>query len=356
MKWPAHGANPHYLTDALQLPKVTHDFSVNVNPLGPPYWLQEKWGDYFELMTNYPDPEAGALRHAIANQESIPAEQVLVGNGASELLTLIGREFAGKGVLIVEPTFSEYRMIAEMNNCIVDSVFLTETEGWALPLERIKSKLTGVDLVIVCNPNNPTGVSYEQNVLIELLNELERKRISLVIDEAFYDFVQDEPSLMQRVNTSSQLIILRSLTKMYAIPGLRIGYLVTSEAMVRKLASHQPTWSVNALAQEIAGSCINDHSYRQRTRELIQSEKERIFPRLQELSFTVSESDVNYYLLGGYPSLSDTLLPYLLKNRVAIRHTLNFPGLNGDYVRLAIRTKKENDILLELIERWVQTC
>ncbi|WP_404451237.1 threonine-phosphate decarboxylase CobD [Virgibacillus necropolis] len=355
MKWPSHGANPHYLTDELQLPKVTHDFSVNVNPLGPPAWLQAKWGDYFELMKKYPDPDAVDLRHAIAQKESILAEQVLVGNGASELLTLLGREFAGKRVLIVEPTFSEYRTIADRNNCLVESVFLSESDGWDLSLEKITSKLAGIDLVIVCNPNNPTGVSYKQNELMALLHVLEEKNITLVVDEAFYDFVHDEPSFIQQVNTSSCLIILRSLTKMYALPGLRIGYLAASEAMVQNLALHQPTWSVNALAQQIVPLCINDHDYRQRTRNLIQAEKDRIFPQLYDLSFTVSKSDVNYYLLGGFPSMSDTLLPFLLKNRVAVRHTHNFPGLNGDYVRLAIRTQEENDYLLELLERWVQS-
>ncbi|UOQ95407.1 pyridoxal phosphate-dependent class II aminotransferase [Halobacillus shinanisalinarum] len=355
MKWPSHGANPQYLTDPLQLSEVTYDFSVNVNPLGPPSWLREKWGDFFELITNYPDPFAEDLRRTIALQEGISEKQILVGNGASELLTLIGREFAGKHLLIVEPTFSEYRMIAEMNGCIVESIFLTESEGWELPLERLKSKLTGVDLVMICNPNNPTGVAYKQSKLVELLNELEKREVSLLIDEAFYDFVQNEPSLIQQINKSSHLIILRSLTKMYAIPGLRIGYLAGSEAIVQKLASHQPTWSVNALAQDIAKGCIKDHSYRQQTRDLIQAERERIFLRLKELAFTVSKSDVNYYLLGGYPSLSDTLLPFLLKNRLAVRHTHNFPGLNGDYVRLAIRTPRENDCLLDLLKRWVQT-
>lgn len=354
MKWPAHGANPHYLTDALQLPKVTHDFSVNVNPLGPPAWLQEKWGDYFEQLKNYPDPSAVDLRHAIAQQESIPAEQVLVGNGASELLTLLGREFAGKRVLIVEPTFSEYRMVADRNNCLVESIFLSVSDGWDLPLEKIKSKLAGADLVIICNPNNPTGVAYKRSKLLALLDVLEEKGITLVIDEAFYDFAHDEPSLIQQVNSSSHLIILRSLTKMYALPGLRIGYLAASEAMVQNLALHQPTWSVNALAQQIVPSCINDPEHRQQTRNLIQAEKDRIFPQLHDLSFTVSKSDVNYYLLGGFPFLSDTLLPFLLKNRVAVRHTHNFPGLDGEYIRLAIRTPKENDYLLELLERWVQ--
>ncbi|MFD2923729.1 pyridoxal phosphate-dependent aminotransferase [Halobacillus naozhouensis] len=354
MKWPSHGANPQYLTDPLQLPEVTYDFSVNVNPLGTPAWLQEQWGSFFELITNYPDPHAEDLRRTIALQEGISEKQILVGNGASELLTLIGREFAGKRLLIVEPTFSEYRMIASMNNCTVESVFLTESEGWGLPLERIKSKLGGIDLVVICHPNNPTGVSYKQNKLFELLNELERRGVSLLVDEAFYDFVHNEPTLIQHINESSHLIILRSLTKMYSIPGLRVGYLAGSERLVQKLASYQPTWSVNALAQHIAVGCINDHSYRQQTREFIYSEKEQVFSRLKKLSFTVSKSDVNYYLLGGYPSLSDTLLPFLLKNRVAVRHTYNFPGLNGDYVRLAIRTKQENDYLLELLERWVQ--
>ncbi|WP_163527744.1 threonine-phosphate decarboxylase CobD [Halobacillus ihumii] len=355
MNWPSHGANPHYLTDPLRLPKVTHDFSVNVNPLGPPPWLQEKWSDFFELITDYPDPHNEDLRQTIARKEGVSAKQVLVGNGASELLSLIGRVFAGKKLLIVEPTFSEYRTIAKANQCTIDSIFLTESEGWELPVERIKSKLRDADLVMICNPNNPTGIAYKQSGLVDLLGELEKREISLLIDEAFYDFVHNEPSLIQDVNKFSNLIILRSLTKMYCIPGIRIGYLAGSEKMVERFAAHQPTWSVNALAQQVAMLCLNDDTYRQETRELIHSEKERIFPRLQNLAFTVSNTEVNYYLLGGFPSLSDTLLPFLLKNRVAARHTHNFPGLDGDYVRIAVRTQQENDYLLDLLERWVRT-
>ncbi|MFG6147763.1 threonine-phosphate decarboxylase CobD [Halobacillus sp. B23F22_1] len=352
MKWPAHGANPHYLTESMNLPPVQYDFSVNVNPLGPPSWLKEKWSEFYPFVMDYPDPHNERLIKTIAERERIPKEQVLVGNGASELLMLIGNYFSGKRVLIVEPTFSEYRTIAQTHGCQVETVFLLEEEGWQLPVGRIAEQMTGVDLVIVCNPNNPTGVHYAESEIVPLLQSCERMETHLVIDEAFYDFVEYEPSLIQHVKSYSKLIVLRSLTKMYAVPGLRIGYAAAGQQFVEELSHFQPTWSVNGLAQVIAERCVQDDAFRIETRRYIQSEKDRLFPALRDLGFTVTDSEVNYYLLGGYPCLSETLLSFLLENRIAVRHTYNFPGLDGENIRLCIYKKEANDRLLELLRRW----
>ncbi|GGF29511.1 threonine-phosphate decarboxylase [Halobacillus andaensis] len=352
MKWPAHGANPHYLTESMNLPPVQYDFSVNVNPLGPPEWLKEKWQDFYHLVMEYPDPHNKRLIETIAETEGISEEQVLVGNGASELLMLLGGYFSGKRVLIVEPTFSEYRTIAQTHGCQVETVFLKEEERWQLPVERIEEKMAGVDLVILCNPNNPTGVHYDWSEMAPLLETCEMTGTYLVIDEAFYDFVEQEPSLIQHVKSYSKLIVLRSLTKMYAVPGLRMGYAAADKHLVEELSHYQPTWSVNGLAQAVAERCVQDDVFRKGTRRYIQSEKDRLFPALQDLSFTVTDSEVNYYLLGGYPNLGETLLPFLLENRIAARHTYNFPGIDGEFIRLCIHTKEANDRLLELLARW----
>ncbi|WP_159462145.1 histidinol-phosphate transaminase [Halobacillus sp. Marseille-P3879] len=349
MRWPAHGANPHYLTEARNLRPVAYDFSVNVNPLGPPRWLKEEWNDYFSLVTQYPDPANKQLIEILAEVEGVDSRHLLVGNGASELLQLIGRHFAGQKIVIVEPTFSEYRMIGHTFGCEIESAFLTEEEDWELPVKRIVEKAEEADLVVICNPNNPTGVHYEVNDLLLLLQEIEAY---LLVDEAFYDFVEEEPTLLSYVEKYSNLLVLRSLTKMYAIPGIRVGYLTAGREIIESIAPFQPTWSVNGVAQVVAERCVRDERFRFKTRQFVQSERKRIFPKINDLGFSITNTSVNYYLLGGCSKLGETLLPYLLENGIAARHTYNFPRINGDSLRLCINTKEANDVLVEKLAGW----
>ncbi|MCP3027865.1 histidinol-phosphate transaminase [Halobacillus sp. A5] len=349
MKWPSHGANPHYLTEKMDLPPVTYDLSVNVNPLGPPKWLKEEWDELYATALDYPDPGCGQLIRVLAEEEGVPGRHLLAGNGASELLMLIGQLFAGKRVLIVEPTFSEYRTIAGTYGCQVKSVFLTEAEAWRLPVERVVEKATNADLVVICNPNNPTGVHYE---LDELLFLLEHMKAHLLVDEAFYDFVEKEPTLLPYVKEFPRLLVLRSLTKMYAVAGLRIGYLAGDPRLIKKIAAFQPAWSVNGLAQTVGAQSAQDHEFRRQTREFVKLEKERMFPEIHRLGFTISNTSVNFYLLGGWPNLGETLLPYLLEKGIAARHTYNFPGMDGEYLRFSISYREANDALFETLAGW----
>lgn len=358
MSWPKHGANPQHLISSLgkTLKKNSLDFSVNTNPLGSPTFIQEEWSSFYEIVEHYPDPYGQRLKEMIAKLNDVHVEQVLLGNGAAELIYLIGQSFQGERALIVEPTFIEYRDSCEAFGYKVQSLILKEEDGWQLHYEMLESKLAEVDLVFICHPNNPTGVIYEPSLFERLLEQVEKTKTMLVIDEAFYDFCEESHSLAERTKTSKHLIVLRSMTKMYAIAGLRLGYLLAHQDVVAKLSPLLPHWNVNGLAQEIGFRCLQDDDFVAKTKQYIAKERNKLLPSLQQLGYYCSSSNVNYFLLRDSNESSDELLKFLLEEGIISRHTHNFIGLDGKYLRLAIKREEENKRLLEALKRWKERC
>ncbi|WP_273851763.1 threonine-phosphate decarboxylase CobD [Guptibacillus spartinae] len=353
MTLPSHGANAHYLYEALQIDQLerTIDFSANLNPLGPPPALKEKWQDAFELMTTYPDPHAVTLTAKLASHHDVQANQLLIGNGGAELITLVGRFLAEKRVCIVQPAFSEYEEACLSSGCEVTYHTLAEGE-WTLG-SHLTEKLPYVDAVFLCTPNNPTGVTYDPASVLSILEASQQHDCTVIIDEAFADFLSDESSFSSLLDTFSNLIILRSLTKMYAIPGLRLGYVMAHPRVIEAIKKLQPHWSVNALALRAGELCLEEHDYVAQTHHLIEQERERCFQFFNQKNFIYSKSSVNFYLLRD-PERDDQepLMRFLMKNGIIPRHTENFPGLDGRWLRFAVRMPDENDRLMEVLATW----
>lgn len=354
MNWPSHGSNPQYLFSALNLPMPAEkiDFSANINPLGPPKILQEKWGELFSVLSDYPDPKGNKLKKKLAEKENLTEDQLLIGNGGAELISLIGRLLAGKRVLIVQPAFSEYEEVCRINGCTID-YYLLHPNGWELNLEELVKKLPDIDALFLCNPCNPTGVYYPKSVLTNLLKECQQQGCLFIMDEAFYDFLSEYDSMATYINEYRNLLIIRSMTKMFAIPGLRLGYVMADSLLIKGLASFQPHWSTNALALQAGEWFVESDSFVQETRELIDQERERLFAFYKERGFLVSPSKVCFYLLKD-PSLEKQLplFQFLLSKGIIPRHTMNFPGLEGKWLRFAIKGHQENDILMGAMEEW----
>lgn len=354
MKWPIHGSNPQYLFSALQLPLPNEplDFSANINPLGPPPILREKWEQLFEVVSDYPDPEGQQLKKKLAEKEHILENQILIGNGGAELISLIGRLLAGKRVVIVQPAFSEYEEACQINSCQIEYVQLTGPT-WELDLKVLSEKLIDADALFLCNPCNPTGVYYDKSTLVHLMKETQRQQCLFIIDEAFYDFVTDYESIVHCLNDFENLLIIRSMTKMFAIPGLRLGYLLANEKIIEQFSSYQPQWSMNALALKAGEWCLESKSFIEDTRALIEAEREKLFSFYQENGFAVSPSRVNFYLLKD-PTRKEQLplFQFLLDRGIIPRHTMNFPGLEGEWLRFAIKSPKHNEKLMEAMKEW----
>ncbi|KAA9017082.1 threonine-phosphate decarboxylase CobD [Niallia endozanthoxylica] len=353
MKWPLHGSNPQYLYEAagLPFPKSLLDFSANINPLGPPAVLQKRWGDLFQGMGTYPDPHMASLKEKISQREGVEPGQILIGNGGAEIISLIGRLLSGKKVMIVEPAFSEYKKACLVNNC--DVSYYRLSDGWEIHLDDLIGKLQGMDAVFLCNPNNPTGMYYKTSILLPLLKACKHENCFLIIDEAFYDFTAEYEPLVPFLKDFPQLILMRSMTKVFAIPGLRLGYLMADGGLIEKLSEFQPHWSVNSVALQAGEWCLEDENHIFKTIQFIQSERNVLFDFYQEHHFEVSNTAINFYLLRDI-GLDDQypLFEFLLKRGIVPRHTFNFTGLDGRWLRFAIRTSDENRRLMEAMQAW----
>lgn len=354
MNWPSHGANPQYIYEKmnLKLPDNYIDFSANINPLGPPTTVRTQFPNWFSTITEYPDPEARQLKAKIAAKEGLVSEQVVVGNGGAELITLIAQQLAGKTVLVIQPAFSEYEEACRVNGCQVRSIFMN-TQSWSVHLEELLEQLHEVDAIFLCNPNNPTGVCWPKSWLEELAHGCEQHETYLIIDEAFYDFVPGYESLVPLLKNHDYLVLLRSMTKMFAIPGLRLGYVLSSASFVTSIVKTKPHWSVNALALQAGLVCLEEEEFVKQSVELILEERCKLFAFYKEFDFEYSPSSVNFYLLKDH-NVDDQMrfFQYLLKHGMIARHTMNFPGLDGGWLRFAVKGVRENERLMEVIQQW----
>ena len=333
------------------MPGIVHDLSANINPLGPPPDLAENWESLFRAVGEYPDPEAAALTEILAAKNHLDTNSVLIGNGGAELIFLTAALAEGGRVLIVQPAFAEYAEACRAYGCDIDFHLLKEP-SWQLDPEPLIPRLADYRALYICSPNNPTGCSYDRTAVIRLMDACEAAGCYLIIDEAFYDFTESE-GFSAFVKSRSKLILLRSMTKLFAIPGLRLGYALASESVISRLKKFKPHWSVNSLALKAGELCEADAAHRHQTLALIRQEKEVLEDFYRENGFQMSKSSVNFYLMRD-PGQEDqmALLQFLLERGVIPRHTYNFPGLDGRWLRFAVKTRKEHTVLMEVLDKW----
>jgi len=355
LNWPLHGANPHrfYEIIGLPLPERLLDFSVNTNPYTLPLSLWPSQADFCRWASEYPDPEAKELIRALAQIEQLSDEHIFVGNGASQCIDLLARLFSGKRIGIVEPTFSEYRRACVANGCVVKSVVSTEESGWMHEMSELFDLLEQIDVLFLCQPNNPTGTTMDKEQFYSLLQAADERGTFVVIDEAFYHFWDDGYTALPWISSFAHLIVVRSLTKIYHLAGARIGYVAANETIVQKLKALQPAWSTSRVAQQLALHFLTMNEFVAHTRSRIARERERVTSLLRKAGYYVSPSVANFYLLRPLHQSAEALLYDLLREGLVPRHTTNFRGLDGRYLRFAVKTKEENDRLLSFLTRWL---
>jgi threonine-phosphate decarboxylase len=357
MNWPEHGGQPakvgrQFISNETN---SSHwlDFSANIHPFGPPEWIKTIVADSMTAISVYPDPAYEEPTKRLAELNDVSPEQVLVTNGGAEAIFLTAKLFAGKRAVIVQPTFGEYEQACLHYRVETRDVFYDG--GFRFPLEELESQMAWADVIYVCRPNNPSGTVTPEQGIRALLERCEETETFLVVDEAFADFLSEPDSFLTRMLSQfNSLILLRSLTKMYSIPGLRIGYLLTSSTIIAKLRRWQMPWSVNGIAGEVVRALPNHDPYVIEARTFVSEELARIRERLTELRFYMSPSQVNFYLLYDLeaPNKTEELFAFLAKNRIIGRHTHNFKGLNGYFIRFAVKTDEDNDKLLACLAAW----
>ncbi|KHF40754.1 threonine-phosphate decarboxylase CobD [Halalkalibacter okhensis] len=356
MKWPNHGGQPETMKQLFGINQDSEllDFSANLNPLGPPTWLNSALADHYDTITRYPEPTYSRTTASLAKSEGVEENQILLTNGGAEAIFLVAKYFENKKAIIVQPTFIEYERACLHYHIEMEDVFLEKEKEFQLPLTCILEKLSSTDVIFLCRPNNPTGTVVKEEELQVLLEEGKRTGTFVVIDEAFVDFLPVSiPSLTTWLEMYPNVILLRSLTKIYSIPGLRVGYMMAGPTIIHAIRKEQIPWSVNALVDAMVPKLLEDKTFIKQTRGWLEEQSQFIGEALTNLAFYRSPSNVNFYLLQDKRPLdTDRLFQFLLKNGVVTRHTHNFKGLNGEYIRLAIRSKKENERLVYLLQKW----
>ncbi|TLY24724.1 MAG: threonine-phosphate decarboxylase [Nitrospirae bacterium] len=352
MTQPTHGGNVYKVAREQRIPvERIMDFSACINPLGPPTVGLRAIRSALKQIVHYPDPDCWKLRQALAQQCGVDPDMILVGNGSTELIHLLPRALAIKSALIMGPTFEEYARALLDAESSVQYVHARREERFRPPLNdvlrQLSAKQSKFDAVFLCNPNNPTGQVVDRLAMRELAEVVERQQGWLIVDEAFIDYCQEQ-SVVSLLSEHPRMMVLRSLTKFYAIPGLRIGYLVGASKVVDQLKDRQPPWSVNSLAQEVSRAVLHDHAYATQSRTFMKSERSRFVRGLHSFScLHVYSSTANFVLIELPASTcAGEVTNRLASERLLVRDCSTLPGLTTQMIRVAIRTAKENRRLL----------
>ena len=338
-----HGGELRAFSEKFAVPeKSILDFSSNINPLGPPPSVEKSFESSGAEIRFYPDPEALELRREVARHFPLWPENVVVGNGAVEILDLVLRFLHPKKALLIEPGFLEYRRLLNVMGTEIRSVLLKEKDSFQLSLAELVNALQGVEVAVLAQPNNPTGTLMEKESVQKFLQEAKRRNVFVVIDEAFIDWIP-EYSMGRELRDDSHFFVVRSLTKFYSIPGIRIGYGLGSRKLIERLSTYQIPWSCNRIAQKLGVIAIRDESFASHSRQWLAEERNWFFSRLKEFpGLKVYPSAANFFLLKGPVSLFDELG----KQGIYIRDLTESPGLGSSYYRLSIRERKDNEKLL----------
>ena len=352
-----HGGNIFAVARSLGVsPSEILDFSANINPLGPAPGVRGALMDAFGSLVHYPDSDCTDLREALALGHGVKPSNICVANGSTELIYLLPRLAPGKRALVIAPSFSEYAKALLRDNIQMKHFVLESTDGFALSLEQIgKSLNDGFELCIIGNPGNPTGRLYPLAEIKELYHLCRAAGCLLVIDEAFMDFCE-EASAKHIASCCDGILVLRSMTKFHALPGLRLGYAFGSEGIIDRLTENRAPWSVNTPAQAAGLASLADTDYAAATRKMIVTERERLSAGLAAIPglrpFPSAANFILVEIVHG-PAAGD-LAERLIGELILIRNCANFTGLDDRFFRVAVRGRADNDRLLGAIASLVK--
>ncbi len=331
------------------------DFSASINPLGMPEGVRAAAREALAHSEHYPDPLCRAVRAAIAAREGVRAEQVFCGGGAADVLYRLMLALRPRRVLLAAPTFGEYERAARLAGSEIVRVFLREEKSFDLNETFWDAVTPDIDAVIVCNPNNPTGRVAPKGLVKKGMERCAAMGAVLIADECFHDFL-DEPesaSMSDCVAQNRNLVVLRSFTKMYAMPGVRIGYCLSSDTeLLARLYDAGAPWSVSTVAQACGIAAARDTDYSARTRDYIARQRAALEDGLRTLGFHVLNSAANFILFRS-DDLAD-LERRLRARGILIRSCANFAGLDARWFRVAVRAETENVALLHVLRELRQ--
>ena len=332
----------------------TTDLSVNTNPLGMPKSVKIAITRGMELYTQYPDPKCTILSERIAQHYSgISAKQVLCVSGVDDAIYRIIFAQHPRKALILAPTYEDYERALRSAGCTVTYHFLQKEERYQITETILDSLTNEIDMFFLCNPNNPTGQVIERKFLDRIVDKCQENGTILVVDESFINFVDKAEQYTAKglINTYSNLVILDGFTKLYAMPGLRVGFCISNnEELLRKIVAAGQLWNVSIPAQIAGIAALKDRKYLKETHEYILAEKKWLLKELGNLKIEVWGSCANYLF---FPAPFPNTRKLLQEDNILLRNCENFVGLNEEFCRVAIRTHQENEKFIAALRKHV---
>lgn len=335
--------------DVYGLERPVLDLSISLNPMGVPPCAIQAAREALERPPAYPDPLCRGLRRAISVRDGVPEDWVLCGNGASDLIDRLVRALRPNHALVLAPTFSEYGRALRKNNCKVKLHYANEGDDFRFSSEVLGEISQEMDVVFLCDPNNPTGALISPQLLLALLARCREAGALLVVDQCFLELSPGEPDRLVRELEGGGLLLLRALTKSYAMAGLRLGYCLSAHrTLLDAMAEEGPPWPVSQPAQAAGISALQDApDWPFRVHRQLEEERRCLSQELRRLGFRVCPSDVNFLLFQGEEGWRERLLD----RGILIRDCADFQGLGPGFYRVCVRSRGENERLIQAIQQ-----
>lgn len=326
------------------------DFSANINPLGMPGGVRRAVVDALEKAEHYPDPLCRKLRGALSEHFGLPEDCFLCGNGGADLIYRFARAVCPARVLLTAPTFAEYEEALKQVGS--ELVFYRMDEDLEVHEDILTQMDDTLDAMFLCNPNNPTGLLTGQELLLRILEKAEEQGILLFVDECFLDFTgqEAERSLLPHILSHEHLLVLRSFTKMYAMPGIRLGYIISrNREILERMAAAGQCWGVSVLASEAGIAALREQDYKRQALELVKKERAFLKKELEGLGLRVwdGQADYLFFRTAGITDLCDRLHFY----GILIRPCSNYRGLDEACYRVAVKDRESNVRLIRALEQ-----
>lgn len=325
------------------------DFSANCNPLGTPRKVKEAIIESLDHINDYPQVGCFPLKKAIAEYEHTDFSQVICGNGAAEVIFTLCRAVSPKKALVPAPTFAEYQQALYSVGCQVEFFYLDEKKQFRLDEDFISALTPDLDIIFLCNPNNPTGLLAEKEVLKKLLDRCRQLDIFMAVDECFLDFVPEPEkyTLKEYLKDYENLFLFKAFTKRYAMAGVRLGYgLCGNGKLLEKMESMCQPWNVSSLAQAAGLAALKETAYVEEGRQVTFQELDYLKKELSALGYPVYPSQANYVFFKG----PEDLYEKLEKKKILIRDCSNYTGLCKGYYRVAVKNHEENRALIQALK------
>lgn len=329
------------------------DFSTNINPLGIPNRVKEAAIQSLDICNQYPDVRQLSLKRALTSKEETDVEHIICGNGAADLIFALCLAKKPQKALLLAPTFSEYEQALLSVDCSIIYHYLREEENFELKSDFFHKLTNDIDMVFLCNPNNPTGNVVNRDFLRKVLSICQRNKTLLVLDECFNDFldIPHEYTLKEDVKHSPFLFILKAFTKLYAMPGLRLGYgLCSDNNLLKRINQVTQPWRISIPATYAGIAALEEVDYVNKTKLLIKEEREYLIHELSHYGFKVYDSKANYIFFKG----PETFYDNMLKENILIRNCSNYRGLKQGYYRIAVKNHDDNMLFIKKVRQLWQ--